>query len=177
MELEKLQYPIGKYICPDVISEEVLSEWIEDISNFPSRIKNAVNNLSDEQLDTPYREGGWSVRQVVHHCADSHINAFMRFKLTLTEKNPTIKPYIQDRWVELPDSKSAPIESSLKMLDGIHERWTILLNSLSDVDLKKTFSHPEHGREFRLDDTIGNYAWHCNHHLAHITTLKNRMNW
>lgn len=177
MNMEKLRYPIGKYNCPDEITEKVLFEWIEDISSFPSRIRNAVTNLTDEQLDTPYREGGWTVRQVVHHCADSHINALMRFKLTLTEENPTIKPYFQDRWVELADSKDVPIGSSLKMLEGLHERWTILLKSLTEAELKKTFSHPEHGRDFRLDETIGNYAWHCNHHLAHITTLKKRMNW
>lgn len=175
--MENLQYPIGKYVCPDPITKTILSEWIEDISNFPGRIRDAVKNLSDEQLDTPYREGGWTVRQVVHHCADSHMNSLMRFKLTLAEENPTIKPYEQDRWVQLPDSKYAPLEPSLKMLDGIHERWTILLTNFTEEDLKKTFSHPEHGREFRLDDTIGNYAWHCNHHLAHITSLKKRNGW
>lgn len=177
MNIEKLQYPIGKYICPDVITEEVLFEWIGDISSFPSRLRNAVKKLSDEQLDTPYREGGWTIRQVVHHCADSHMNSLMRFKLTLTEEIPTIKPYYEDRWAKLPDSKDVPIESSLKMLEGIHERWTILLSSFTEADLKKTFIHPVHGREFRLDETIGMYTWHCNHHLAHITTLKKRMNW
>ena len=177
MDIEKQQYPIGIYSSPDVITGNVLSQWIEDISSFPKRIRKVVLDLTDEQLDTPYRQGGWTVRQVVHHCADSHMNSLMRFKLTLTEENPTIKPYLQDRWVELPDSKNAPIESSLKMLEGIHERWSILLNSFTEADLHKTFSHPEHGRGFRLDDTIGSYAWHCNHHLAHITELKKRMNW
>ncbi|MFZ9846607.1 MAG: YfiT family bacillithiol transferase, partial [Flavobacteriales bacterium] len=126
---------------------------------------------------TPYREMGWTIRQVVHHCADSHMNSLTRFKLTLTEDKPVVKPYWEDRWAELVDSKSMPISPSVQMLEGIHARWTVLLNSLSEQDLVKSFIHPEHGKEFRVDENIGVYAWHCNHHLAHITELKKRKNW
>lgn len=177
MTLDQLKFPIGQFEKPMVISKAVLSKWIDDIATFPARLNNAVKNLSNEQLNTPYRQGGWTVRQVVHHCADSHINSLTRFKLCLTEERPTIKPYFEDRWAELADSKNLSISPSLKMLEGTHERWVALLNSLTNQDLAKTFVHPEHNKEFRLNENIGLYAWHCNHHLAHISTLKQRENW
>ncbi|NDK55155.1 YfiT family bacillithiol transferase [Pontibacter fetidus] len=177
MTLDKLKFPIGEFEKPETITENILTNWISVIALFPEKLTSEVNNLTDSQLDTPYRPGGWTVRQVVHHCADSHINSLTRFKLALTEDNPTIKPYFEDRWAELPDSKTLPIDSSLKILEGIHARWITLLNNLTNQQLKRTFVHPEKGKALSLDEATGLYAWHCNHHLAHITTLKQRKNW
>ena len=174
---KELKYPIGQFEKPPIISKEILSQWISDISTFPSRLKSEVNHLTEEQLDTQYRPEGWTIRQVIHHCADSHMNSLTRFKLTLTENQPTIKPYYEERWAELADSKKMPITSSLKMLEGIHERWTILLNQLTDEQCERVFIHPEHGKTFRIDENIGIYAWHGNHHLAHITETKRRNDW
>lgn len=174
---EELRFPIGQFETPNDITGKMLSKWISDISTFPTRLKEAIASLTDIQLDTPYRPGGWTIRQVVHHCADSHMNSLTRFKLTLTENRPTIKPYDEARWAELPDSKNARIEPALNMLEGLHERWTLLLHKLTAKDLEKIFIHPEQGREYRISENIGLYAWHCNHHLAHITTLKEREGW
>jgi hypothetical protein len=175
--LENLKFPIGKYRKVESLSSEIIQDYILDIAAFPARLRQEVAHLDEAQLDTPYRPEGWTIRQVVHHCADSHINSVIRFKLALTEENPTIKPYHEERWAELADGKAMPIEPSLIILQGLHERWVTLLQSLSESDLKKTFIHPEHGKSFRLDETIGIYAWHGNHHLAHITSLKSRMQW
>jgi len=128
-------------------------------------------------MDTPYREGGWTLRQVVHHCADSHMNAFCRFKLAMTEEKPVIKPYEEARWAALADSKNLPVDASLAILKGLHERWTVLMKSLREAERHRTFIHPEHGREISLQETIGLYAWHGEHHLAHITSLKKARNW
>lgn len=177
MSSQELKYPIGIYSKPQEITQELLSEYILAISTFPEKLKNEVHNLTDSQLDTPYRPGGWTIRQVVHHCADSHMNSLVRFKLALTEDNPTIKPYFEDRWAELADSKSMPVDAALKMIEGIHARWTVLLTSLSERELSRTFFHPESNKQYRLDETIGVYAWHCNHHLAHITTAKKANKW
>lgn len=174
MNIEQLKFPIGKFEKPDLITKQMLNNWISDISSFPERIKNEVCGLTDVQLDTKYRPNGWTIRQVVHHCADSHMNSFIRFKLALTENSPTIKPYFEERWAELPDSKNLSIESSVKIIEGLHERWSFMLKNLSENDFQKTFIHPEHGKSFRLDENIGIYAWHCNHHLAHITECKKR---
>jgi hypothetical protein len=176
-EPEKSKFPIGKFRKPEKLTKEIIEGFIQDIESFPSRLKKEVATLNNDQLDTPYRPDGWTIRQVVHHCADSHMNSIIRFKLALTEDKPTIKPYYEERWAELPDSKNLPVESSLKLLEGLHTRWIILLRSLTEDDLRKTFIHPEHGKEFRIDENIGVYAWHCNHHLAHITTLKKTKNW
>ncbi|AWG22611.1 metal-dependent hydrolase [Flavobacterium faecale] len=177
MDIEKQKFPIGSFVKPEIINAEQLSIWIESIASFPDRLKAEVQDLSNEQLDTPYRENGWTIRQVVHHCADSHLNSFARFKLALTEDKPFIKPYFEDRWAEMVDSKNFPIASSIKILEGIHLRWTAILKNLSATDLTRTFVHPEHGKSFSLDENIGVYAWHCDHHLAHITTLKIREGW
>lgn len=177
MNLEQLKYPIGKYLRPNIITKEMISSWIEDISTLPTKLEGAVKNLSQEQLETPYRPDGWTLKQVVHHLADSHLNAFIRIKLALTEDQPTIKPYFEERWAELEDGKNMPIEASLKMISGIHARWTVLLKSLSDSDFERTFIHPEHGRIWRIDGVVGLYAWHGNHHLAHITETVNRNGW
>lgn len=174
MKIEQLKYPIGKFEMPTKITDEILSKWISDISNFPVKLIGEVKHLNNEQLDTQYRPDGWTIRQVVHHCADSHMSALMRLKLALTEDQPTIKPYNEDRWAELSDCKNMPIDPSLRMIQGIHDRWTVLLNHLTNEDLGRTFIHPEHQKTFRIDENIGLYAWHCNHHLAHITETKKR---
>jgi hypothetical protein len=176
-ELDLLKFPIGEYLKPSILTSEIIETYISDIEKFPQKLRAEVSELNDTQLDTPYRPEGWTIRQVVHHCADSHMNSIIRFKLALTEESPTIKPYYEERWAELFDSKFLNVESSLQLLEGLHYRWVTLLRSLSEDQLKRTFVHPEHGKVFRLDENIGIYAWHCNHHLAHITSLKTRMNW
>ena len=177
MTIEQLKYPIGKFDKPTVITKDILKKWISDISTFHKRLLSEVINLTDEQLDTPYRQDGWTIRQVIHHCADSHMNSLTRLKLTLTEDQPTIKPYFEERWAELFDTKNMPIQPSLKILEGIHERWEILLNNLTVEQLQRKFIHPEHGKAFSIDENIAIYAWHCNHHLAHITQTKKRHHW
>ena len=176
-ELEILRYPIGKFKPPVNIKMEDIKRWIETLKNYPQQMREAVSGLSESQLDTPYREGGWTIRQVVHHVPDSHLNAYIRFKLALTEDNPTIKPYLEDRWAELPDTKSAPVESSLKLLEAIHNRWVTVLQNMSGDDFKRTFYHPESKVTRSLDVVLCLYDWHAMHHLAHITELKKRMNW
>ncbi len=177
MTLEQLQYPIGKFTKPDVITPNTLNSFISTIASFPARLNIEVQHLSDEQLDTEYRPNGWTIRQVVHHCADSHMNSLTRLKLALTEENPTIKPYFEACWAELIDSKTHRIEPSLKMLEGIHERWVAILQTFTEKEWKRTFIHPQSGRQFQLDENTALYAWHCNHHLAHITTLKMIKGW
>jgi hypothetical protein len=171
-ELFKLRYPIGKYTKPEAFTPDLIKKFIDTIEAFPDKLKKETESLNDEQLDTPYRPGGWTIRQVVHHCADSHMNSFMRFKLALTEDKPSIKPYKEQLWAELPDSKNLSIVPSLTLLEGLHHRWVALLKFLSKDDFAKTFIHPEHGRVIRLDENLGIYAWHCDHHLAHIMSVK-----
>lgn len=176
-EIEKLRYPIGKHIKPKEYTNEILADYISTLSEFPEILKIETAHLTNEQLDTEYRPGGWTIRQVVHHCADSHLNSYIRFKLALTEDNPVIKPYQEDKWAELEDGKTLPIKHSLNILEGLHFRWVTLLNSLTPAELNSTFIHPEHSTKIKLIENIGIYAWHCNHHLAHITELKKRMTW
>ena len=152
------------------------SIWIRQIEGMPAELKRAVAGLTDAQLDTPYRPMGWTVRQVVHHLAESHLNCYTRFRLALTENSPVIKPYDEAAWAELLDAKSAPVAPSLMLLDGLHTRWAALLHSLNDADYARTFTHPELG-QIRLDWTLGLYAWHCGHHLGHITSLRAHENW
>jgi len=163
-----MKYPIGPFLVPDEITSELIQTWIGEIEAFPKLLRAATRKLSEKQLDTPYRDGGWTVRQVVHHCADSHMNSFIRFKLAITEDNPTIKGYKEAAWAEMPDYLQLPIEPSLKLLEGLHERWVILMKSLSKDDLKKTFFHPEKQKSIPLDQTIALYAWHGKHHLGHV---------
>lgn len=177
MNLQELKYPIGNYSKPAVITQEHIQKWIQDLENFPGLLAKEVIGLSDEKLDTEYRPDGWTIRQVVHHCADSHMNSFIRLKLALTEDKPTIKPYFEERWAELYDSKKYPIESSLKIIEGVHQKWSDLLKQLSESDLQKIFIHPQHNKEFSIAENIGLYAWHSNHHLAHIQNLKKRKGW
>ena len=173
--MSDLQYPIGKFSVPADVSAQLRSQWIEEVAQAPARLRGAVDGLKDDQLDRPYRPGGWTVRQVVHHVPDSHMNSYMRFKLALTEDTPTIKPYAENLWAELADSK-APVETSLSLLENLHRRWVLLLRSLREEDWSKTFRHPELGLR-QLDQTLALYAWHGRHHTAHITNLRQRMNW
>lgn len=176
MDIEKLKYPIGHFSTPETITNEHRESWVGNISALPEKIGKATRDLTDEQLDTPYRPGGWTVRQLVHHVADSHMNAYVRFRLSLTEDNPTIKPYDEKAWAELPDSH-LPIGPSLKILEGLHERWVFFLKKMSAEDLGRTFFHPGSNAKFNLDETIGTYAHHGEHHLAHIVNLRKRRGW
>ena len=175
--LEKLKYPIGPFICPKSISSQDITNWISILEAFPERIKQLVWNLSDKQLDTPYRPEGWTVRQVVHHVADSHHHSYIRFKWALTENNPVIKYYYEALWAELDDAKQGPIEMSLLHLNAVHAKLVYLLKTLSESDLNKNFIHPEHNEEVILKKNIGMYAWHCNHHYAHVENLMKREGW
>jgi hypothetical protein len=176
MDLEKLKYPIGKYQLEDIIDKASIDRWIREIEMLPQKLSDAVKGLKPDQLLTPYRPDGWTVQQVIHHIADSHINAYIRFKLALTEDKPMIKPYVEKLWAELPDTKLVDINVSLDLIKSLHKRWTTLLRQLSEGELNKEFLHPESGMK-NLKETVCNYAWHGNHHLAHITSLKERMNW
>lgn len=175
--MDNLKYPIGKYLKPTVFTKEILETAIQVIKQFPEKIKTETSLLSDEQLDTPYRPDGWTIRQVVHHCADSHINAFIRIKMALTEERPTIKPYAEAKWAELADCKTLAIGSSLSIIENVHFRWGIILTSMSEKDFTRSFIHPEKGQELSLHESTGMYAWHCAHHLAHITQLKKSKDW
>jgi uncharacterized damage-inducible protein DinB len=171
-----LSYPIGKFEPPASLAPEMRRQWIETIAAASARLRTAVEDLNDRQLDTPYRPGGWTVRQVVHHLADSHMHSYIRFRLALTEENPTIKPYDQVKWAELPDARSAPVETSIDLLESMHNRWVALMEAMSDADFARTFVHPERG-QVRLDSTLAIYAWHSLHHEAHIVGLRQRMGW
>ena len=174
--IETLQYPIGKYI-EQPFSDKQLKEWLLDIQALPQHIEYAITNLDEAQLETPYRDGGWTVKQVVHHVADSHMNAYIRFKLGLTEDNPTIKPYEEKLWAEMIDTKNIPINVSITLLHALHKRWCEILKSISGGEWDRTVVHPEHGRQMTLWYLMGMYAWHCRHHVAHITSLRERMGW
>lgn len=176
MTEEEQKYPIGKFKNPDEVTEDLLKQYIESLDQFPEKLCLAIAGLDDTQLDTSYRSGGWTIRQVVHHCADSHMNCLMRFKLALTEDKPVIKAYREAAWAELPDSKEMHLEYALITIIGIHKRLAFLVNSLSMEDFSKCFIHPEKG-EIRLDENLALYAWHGYHHLAHITRLRAANNW
>jgi uncharacterized damage-inducible protein DinB len=168
-----LRYPIGKFNYDGPLTEQQRQAFLDDIARAPAKLRAAVTGLSEAQLETPYRPGGWTVRQVVHHVPDSHMNSYMRFKLALTEDEPTIKPYAEDRWAELADTKATPIEVSLTMLDSLHDRWVRLLRSMTAEEWKRTFRHPDLGA-MTLEKTLALYAWHGRHHVAHITELRRR---
>jgi hypothetical protein len=177
IDLETLRYPLGKFSTPPAVTPEDIKRWTQTIEELPQRMRDAVKGLGDAQLDTPYRDGGWTVRQVVHHVPDSHLNAYCRFKLALTEDNPVIRPYLEDRWAELPDGKGAPVSVSLILLEAIHARWVMVLRSMSAADYKRTFFHPENKITRTLEVVLCLYDWHSRHHLAHITELRKRMGW
>lgn len=170
------RYPVGKFQRNVEATPERRAEWIQAIAETPARFRAAVEGLADEQLDTPYREGGWTVRQLAHHVPDSHMNAYIRFKLGLTEENPTIKTYDEARWAELEDTRATPVASSLTVLELLHERWVNLLRSITDEQWARTIQHPEWG-PMRLDTMLALYAWHGRHHVAHVTGLRERMGW
>ena len=174
--MENLSFPIGKFTYGGPAADEQRKAFIEEIAETPARLRAAINGLSEKQLDTPYRPEGWTVRQVVHHVPDSHLNSYVRFKLALTEDNPTIKPYAEDRWAQLGDTQSTPVEVSLQLLESLHDRWVRLLRSLTPDQWKRTFRHPDVG-EMTLDKTLALYVWHGKHHVAHITELRKRMSW
>lgn len=175
--MDDLRYPIGRFTYTGSLTEDDREACIERIAAAPSRLRLAVKGLTDRQLDTAYRPGGWTVRQVAHHVPDSHLNAYVRFRLALTEPNPTVRPYDEAQWAELPDARSAPIEISLTLLDALHVRWTLLLRQLGTNDWARTYFHPEQRRTVPLDEVLGMYAWHGEHHVAHITRLRERMEW
>ena len=174
--MEDLRYPIGKYE-PKPFSVEHLQERLSAIQYLPQQLENAILNLDEYQIETPYRPEGWTVKQLVHHVADSHMNAFIRFKLGLTEDNPPIKPYKQDAWANLNDSKIVPINVSITLLHALHARWGALLNGISSEELERTVFHPEQNKEITLWHLLGIYAWHSKHHVAHITALRDSMKW
>jgi uncharacterized damage-inducible protein DinB len=170
------RYPIGRfsYAGPPTAAERQQS--LAAIEETPARLRAALRGLSDQQLDTPYRDGGWTLRQLAHHVPDSHMNAYIRCKLALTEYEPTIKPYMEDLWAELPDAKQAPIEMSLALLDSLHQRWMLMLRKLTEADFTRTFLHPELGA-MSLEKNVALYAWHGRHHVAHVTSLREKMGW
>lgn len=173
---EDLRYPIGRFSFAGTSNPEERRGWIRDLAQAPASMRAAVTGLSREQLDTPYRPGGWTVRQVVHHVPDSHMHAFLRMKHALAEDHPTIKPYDEARWATLPDSRSTPVEVSLALLEALHGRWVSLLESMSESDFERTFFHPESGI-VRLDRLLATYSWHGRHHVAHITGLGKGERW
>jgi uncharacterized damage-inducible protein DinB len=174
--MQDIRYPIGKFVSPTIVSPADRVRWIDEIDQAPGALRAAVRGLTDAQLDTPHRPEGWTVRQIVHHLPDSHLNAYVRTRLALTEEHPTIKPYQQDRWAELADARAAPVELSLALLEALHRRWVTLLRTLGPGDFARTFYHPESGRK-TVDEMLALYAWHGRHHTAQITALREREGW
>jgi hypothetical protein len=174
--MDILRYPIGEFSFPEGPTPEQRRVWITEIAETPAKLRAAAGGLTQRQLDTPYRPGGWTVRQVVHHVPESHLNSYVRFKLALTEDAPIIKPYDEARWAETPDVFATPVEVSLTLLESLHQRWVHLLDRMTDADFARSFQHPEIGL-VRLDRNLALYAWHGRHHVAHITSLRARMGW
>jgi hypothetical protein len=171
-----LRYPIGDYV-PQLFEASLKEDWLADIQFLPQRLEAALHNLDEAQLQTPYREGGWTVHQLVHHIADSHINAYCRFKLGITENNPTIRTYEEKLWAETADVKALPVNISITLLFALHQRWYHFLKSFTDSDWQKTIYHPQHKKSVTLWHLLGMYAWHGRHHIAHINGLRERMRW
>lgn len=173
---EDLRYPIGKFSPQENYTTQNLTEFIQRIADLPQKLEAATRNLNTSQLDTPYREGGWTVRQVIHHVADSHMNAYIRVKWTLTEDSPLIKAYFEKAWAETPETKADP-SLSLNLIKSLHEKWVMLLSGLGSQELKKAFTHPDTKKLITLETLMGLYAWHGDHHLGHIIALRKRMGW
>lgn len=176
MELDSIRYPIGRAQRPEKMTPELRAEFIAAVEAVPGALRQAVAGLTEQQLDTPYREGGWTVRQVVHHLADAQVNAYVRFRLGMTEENPPIKPFDENTWAELPDAKTAPVEASLKLVEATHDRWARLMRSLPPEAFGRTVQHPVNG-PMTLDAILAIYSWHGRHHTAHIAGLRERMGW
>jgi len=174
--MEDLRYPVGRFQRPQSLEPKQRRAAIDTIAEAPTKLRAAVSGLTDAQLDTPYRPEGWTVRQVVHHVPDSHLNAYTRFKLALTEDTPTIKPYNEAAWATLEDSKTTPVATSLALLDAVHDRWIRILRAMSPSDFSRTLNHPENGI-MNLDQMLDLYEWHSRHHVAHVTTLRDRSGW
>lgn len=173
---DDLRYPTGKYF-PQPFSEEQKTNWLRDLKQLPQELEYAIQNLDEAQLQTPYREGGWTVHQLVHHIADSHMNAYQRMKLALTEDNPTIKTYQEKEWVKLRDAEILPINISVTLLHALHLRWVTAIENLSQQEWEKNVFHPDHKKEMSVWFLLGMYAWHCKHHVRHITALREKMGW
>jgi hypothetical protein len=175
--LQNLKYPIGAFEFPEHVTKTLMESWISILEHFPERLENLVKNLSDEQLNTPYRPEGWTVRQTIHHISDSHLHSYARFKWALTEDKPVIKAYFEDRLADLEDSKNGPINLSINHIKAIHSKLVYLLKGLCDADFNKVFIHPDTKKEVSLKRNLGIYAWHSNHHYTHIENLLKRNNW
>ena len=171
------RYPIGPFVVEGEITATRREGWIAEIAEAPASLRVAVHGLSEAQFDTPYRDNGWTVRQLVHHIPDSHLNAYVRFKLALTETNPTIRPYDEGRWAQLPDTAGTQVGVSLMLLEALHRRWVVLLRAMPEADWSRSYFHPEQKKSFRLDYVLAMYAWHGRHHVAHITALRERQGW
>ncbi len=177
MNQNDLKYPIGNFVPPDHVSVNDREKFIDNLDALPGQLTAVVASLTEDQLDTPYRDGGWTVRQVVHHLPDSHLNCYIRFKWALTETQPRIKAYDEKAWAKLPDALEAPVTLSLSLLESIHNRWVYLLKNLNEDDWSKSFEHPETNKTVPLDINLALYSWHGKHHLAHIERLVERMGW
>ncbi len=176
-DLEHLKYPIGRYQKPEARTPELMQEWINVLTLLPSWMDACIENLDEAQLHVPYREGGWTIQQVVHHVADSHMNAFIRLKLALTEDNPTVKPYDENAWSQLEDVKQVPVNISVTMLHTIHRRMVTILKNMKETDWERTYFHPQYQKSFPLWEMVALYAWHSQHHTEHVRRLRDRMNW
>jgi hypothetical protein len=175
--MDDLRYPVGLFAAPKApLAAAERSVFIGEIEKAPAALRTALLGLAPDQVETPYRPGGWTLRQVAHHVPDSHLNAYVRFKLALTEDAPTIKPYAEDRWAELPDVRTAPVEVSLDLLENLHRRWVLLMRDLSPAEWRRRLTHPDHG-PIDLDWMVAQYAWHGRHHVGHVTSLRRRMGW
>jgi len=171
------RYPIGTFSYVGPSDDTQRTQFIDQVAATPGALRTAIKGLSPQQIETPYRDGGWTVRQVVHHVPESHMNAYIRFKLALTEQEPTIKPYMENLWANTPDVNSTPLEVSLTLLDSLHDRWVRLLRSMKGSDWDRKFVHPERAETLTLDKNLAIYAWHGRHHVAHITELRKQMGW
>jgi hypothetical protein len=173
---DELRYPVGPCEWPAEVNGEEMHRNLRDIAELPAKLRAAVAGLAPQHLDIPYREGGWTIRQIVHHIPDSHMNSYVRFKLALTEDQPTIKPYDERLWAEIPEARTAPIELSLNMVDALHGRWSLMLDNITDAEFERSIMHPEIGK-LKLKSMVVGYGWHCRHHVAQIVATRRRMGW